>query len=381
MLLRGVRVVELGQNIAGPFASLILADLGADVIKVERPGLGDDARRWGPPFWEGEGSMFHYLNRNKRSVAVDIKDPDDLGRLLDLIGTADVFVHNMRPGAADQAGLGAAALTARFPRLVYGAMGAFGRAGPLNRRPGYELLMQAFAGIMSVTGMPGGPPVRAGTSVNDLGTGMWCAIGVLAALFARERTGRGAVIDTSLLETAVTWTGISAAAYQASGEEPQPLGTGHPQVKPMGVYHTQDGPLVIAAGNDRLWARLAAALGRPEYAQDPRFVDNAARVGNRDVLDAFINDSVAAMTRAQVTALLEEAGVPCAPLHTIPEALAHEQTRALGIVQEPPGEHPFRQVGLPISVDGQRPPIRTAAPGLGADTGEVFGGLGAKEAS
>jgi len=370
MLLQGVRVVELGQNLAGPFASLVLADLGAEVIKIERPGKGDDSRGWGPPFWHGEGSMFHYLNRNKKSLALDIKDEGDRGRLLELIGTADVFIHNMRPGAAEGLGLGPDDLSALFPRLVYGNMGAFGRVGPLKDRPGYELLMQAFAGIMSVTGMPGGPPVRAGTSVNDIGTGMWCAIGVLAALVGRNRTGKGAVIDTSLLETALAWTGISAVAYHASGDEPKPLGVGHPQVKPMGVVPTKTGPMVIAAGNDRLYARLITAFGRPEWVEDPRFIDNAARVANHVELEAFIDDFTSARTRDELVALLQDAGVPCAPLHSIPEALDHPQTEALGMVQDPPGEHPLRQVGLPISIDGERPQIRRAAPALDADAAE-----------
>ncbi|UCE30328.1 MAG: CoA transferase [Burkholderiales bacterium] len=372
MILKGIRVVELGQNLAGPFAGAILADLGADVIKVEKPE-GDDARKWGPPFWpDGSSAAFHGMNRNKRSVTVDVRDDGERERLLQLIGTADVFVHNLRPGAADKLGLGAADLCERFPRLVYCDMGAFGHDGPLALRPGYEPLLQAFAGLVSINGDPDGPPARMGCSLVDLGTGMWTVIGALAALQRRSVTGEGGLVRTSLFETALRWAGLHIESYAVSGKVPERHGTGHPVLVPYQAFETANGPLVVTAGNDRLFARLAEVLGRPEWATDPRYATNADRYANKPEMLRLISEILATDTRERWAERLEAAGVPCAPINSIPEVYAHPQTAALGILQQPPGA-PAPMVGLPISFGDARPAMRSVGPALGADNDAVFG--------
>ena len=368
MPLTGLTIVELGSSVAGPFAAETLADLGARVVKVERPGAGDDARGWGPPFWHGPSAPFQHLNRNKASVAVDFKDPEALAALKAFIAReADVVVQNMRPGAADRLGLGAEALTADNPRLIYCTIGAFGNRGPLKHHAGYDPLMQAFGGIMSVTGEAGRPPVRVGASIVDLGAGMWGAIGILAALHRRNVTGRGGTVDTSLFETALGWMGILMSAYRASGELPKPQGTGLQMLVPYQGFETRTGWLIVAAGNDRQFARLARALGRPEWADDPRFMTNAARVAHREELIPAMAVILAAEPRGRWVEALDAADVPCAPMQNMAEVLAHPQTAAMGQIQPVPGTD-MELVGLPVSIDGVRPPIRSRAPEVGQDT-------------
>ncbi|MGO4714879.1 CaiB/BaiF CoA transferase family protein [Bradyrhizobium sp. 2TAF24] len=380
MLLNGLRVIELGQALAAPFAAEILADLGADVIKAEKPDGGDDARHWGPPFWHDDAALFHQMNRNKRTLAVDLKDDAARGGFIALIGSADVFLHNLRPGVADAMGIGAADMRARFPRLIYGELGAFGHRGPLRERPGYELLLQAFGGLMSITGESGGSPVRCGPSLVDLGTGMWAAIGVLAAVIERARTGQGRLIQASLLETALCWGGIHAANYLASGVAPRPEGASHPSLFPYGAFQTRSGPLIIGAGNDRLFAKLARVLGHPEWASDERFSTNQARVRHRPLLNDMITAGLAADDAAVWAERLEAAGVPCAPIQSIPQALAHPQTAALGLLQRPDANTPVELIGLPLSFDGVRPAIRRPAPRREAAGAAVIAGLSIDEA-
>lgn len=372
MLLNGIRVVELGQILAGPFAAEILGDLGADVIKVEKPNGGDDARGWGPPYWEGDAALFHQINRNKRSVTLDLKSPAGIDKLLKLIATADVFVHNMRPGAIETLDLGADRLRKLFPKLIYADIGAFGHVGPLKMRPGYELLLQAFSGVMSITGERDGMPVRAGPSINDLGTGMWAAIGILAALLRRASTGEGCLLQTSLFETALCWTGVPVVNHLASGQRPERLGSAHASVMPYGAFPTATGPLIVAAGNDRLFERLADALGNPPWAKDARFATNDGRVRAREDLERLLVAALAAKPRDEWISLFEAKGIPCAPIMEIPEVLAHEQTRALGMIQSTPESDEIRLVGLPLSIDGERPQARRPRLKLGADTGDVL---------
>jgi crotonobetainyl-CoA:carnitine CoA-transferase CaiB-like acyl-CoA transferase len=374
-LLNGVRVVELGQILAAPFAAEILGDLGADVIKVEKPNGGDDARGWGPPYWEGDAALFHQMNRNKRSVMLDLKTPQGIEDIVKLIGTADVFVHNLRPGAAAALGLGADFLRKKYPRLIYVDIGAFGHAGPLNKRPGYELLLQAFSGVMSITGEPGGMPVRTGPSINDLGTGMWAAIGTLAALVNRARTGEGCVLQTSLFETALCWTGIPIANHIASGAPPARMGSGHPSVVPYGAFPTATGPLIVAAGNDRLFERLAEVLDNPQWARDERFAKNDGRVRARAELENLIADALRRKPRDAWIALFEAKGIPCAPIMEIPDVLAHPQTLALEIIQKTPDSAAIELVGLPLSINGKRPGPRRPRLKLGADTSDVLQAL------
>ncbi|MEK8035415.1 MAG: CoA transferase [candidate division NC10 bacterium] len=370
--LEGLRVVEIAQNLAGPFAAEILAHLGADVVKVERPEGGDDARGWGPPFWRGISPAYLAMNANKRGITVDLKDPQDVAWLANYVARADVLIQNLRPGVVEALGLGADALMARNPRLIYCSLRAFGSTGPMRLHPGYEPMVQAFSGLMMMNGDEGGPPTRIGTSILDFGTGMWAVIGTLAALAQRQRTGRGCVVDTSLLETGLSWLTGHFAAYRVSGEVPQRHRTGSNRVVPFQGFETRNGPLIVAAGNDRLFAKLAQELGHPEWAGDPRFQTNAARFAHKDVLLPQIEAIMLTRTKGQWLDRLDQAGIPCAPIHTMPEALAHEQTGATGMVQPVPGTD-LELMGLPISFDGGRPAIRRAPPALGEHDGEIKG--------
>ncbi len=366
--LAGLTVVEIGQNIAAPMATQILGDLGARVIKIEKAD-GDDARAWGPPFWHGAASMFQAVNRNKASIAVNFRNPEELKAVERLIvAEADVVLQSMRPGLLAAQGLGSDALRAQKPSLVWCDLGAFGSGGPLSDRPGYDPLMQAFAGLMSVTGEDGRPPVRTGYSVVDCGTGMWAANAILAALFRRQVTGEGCVVEVSLYETAMAWMGIAAAQFQSSGELPGRHGSGAGTIVPYRAYATRNGHLVVAAGNNALFAKLCKLLGHPEWLTDERFATNPARVANRDAIDGLIEPLIAEHDSATWMDRFESAGIPCAPVQTVNQMLEHPQTQAVGIVQAVPGTE-MTLIGLPARFDGTRPPIRSAASALNADAG------------
>jgi crotonobetainyl-CoA:carnitine CoA-transferase CaiB-like acyl-CoA transferase len=370
--LSDITVIELGHSVAAPYAAEILADLGATVIKVEKREGGDDARHWAPPYWHGTSAIFQSLNRNKLSVTVDLRDAGERAQLTRLIEErADVLIQNLRPGMVEELGLDAATLRARNKRLIYCGIGAFGRGGPLAHRPGYDPLMQAFGGLMSVTGEAGEPPVRVGTSIIDMGAGLWSAIGILGALHHRALTGEGVTVDTSLYETALAWMTYHAANYQASGEVPKRHGSGTYGIVPYRGYATRDGYLLMGAGNDKLFGKLAAALGHAEWADDARFLDNPRRVANRVALDALIEEVTRTNTSAAWQAVLEVAGVPSAPMQSVDEVLAHPQTKALGMLQESPDGR-LTIMGLPLSFDGERPPFRRAAPQLGEHTDELL---------
>ncbi len=370
--LSGTKVVEIGTSVAAPYATWILAALGADVIKVERPE-GDDARHWGPPFWHGAAAIFQAFNRDKRSVIVDLKDPDQLARLRRYLEReADVVLQNLRPGVIDKYGLGPASLVAANARLIYCNIWAYGPKGPLRQQPGYDPLMQAYGGIMSVTGEDGHPPVRVGTSIIDMGTGMWCAIGVLALLQRRAETGRGGVVDASLFETALGWMTYHNAACQATGEAPGKQGSGIRGIAPYQAYACSDGDLMVAAPNDRLFARLAEVLGHPEWTVDSRFRTNPDRAANLAELNAVLGPVFAQNTRATWRERLAAAGVPSAPIQTMAEVLADAQTQALGIVQTS-AERGMKMIGLPLAIDHERPPLRNEPPELGEAGLELLG--------
>ena len=370
--LQGIRVIEIAQNLAGPYCAEILAHLGADVVKVERPQGGDDTRGWGPPFLDGAGSSFHAVNLGKRSVALDLKDAAGVKRLLALIDGADVLVQNLRPGSMQALGLDAPALLKRNPRLVYCSLWALGSMGPLRDHPGFDPMVQAFSGLMMMSGEPGGPPVRIGTQLLDHGTGMWAAIGVLAALLRRSATGRGGVVDTSLFETALGWWTIHYASYAMTGEVPPRHPTGSAKLIVFQGFEARNGPVVIAAGNDRLFAKLAVALGRADWAGDPRFANNAGRYEHREEILAEVARIVATRTKGEWIDILDQAGVPCAPVNTLPETLAEPQTEAVGMLMQVPGLD-LRLMGLPLMLDGKRPPISRRSPKLGEHTKEVLG--------
>ena len=360
----GLVVVELGHSVAAPFAGQILGELGAQVIKIEKAD-GDDARKWGPPFWEGASAFFQALNRNKQSVVCELRDPLQLEALKQLIiGKADIVIQNLRPGHVEKLGLDGPGLLQLKPSLIYCNLGAFGATGPLKDRPGYDPLMQAFGGIMSTTGEPGRPSVRVGASIVDMGTGMWAVIGLLAALHERHATGKGRVVDVSLFETATCWVSLLSAQYLASGQLAGKQGSGAPGIAPYKAYATSDGEIVVAAGSDVLFRSLAGALGKPEWQTDPRFKTNPDRVTHQIALYAMIDALIAQQPTAHWIDCLEAVGVPCSPVNDLAQMLAHPQTRALGLVQDVPGTD-MSFIGLPLSFDGQRPQPTSAPPKLG----------------
>lgn len=360
----GLTVIELGHSVAAPFAGQIFGELGARVIKIEKTE-GDDARKWGPPFWEGASSFFQSLNRNKQSVVCDLRNPEELQALKELIcERADIVIQNLRPGQVEKLGLDGPSMLARQPRLIYCNLGAFGRVGPLKDRPGYDPLMQAFGGIMSTTGEPGRPSVRVGASIVDMGTGMWGVIGALTALHERHLTGRGRVVDVSLFETATSWVSLLASQYLASGQLAGKQGSGAPGIVPYKGYNTADGEIVIAAGSDGLFKSLSIALGHPEWIDDARFADNPARVANQAALYAMLDALIVTKPTAEWNTCLEAAGVPCSPVNNLAQMVSHPQTEALGLIQDVPGTG-MRFVGLPLSFDGIRPQPTSAPPKLG----------------
>lgn len=362
--LNGVTVVEIGTSVAAPCGAWILGCLGARVVKIENP-KGDDARQWGRMFPDGRSSFFEALNANKESVTLELRDDGDRQWLQDFCKTkADVVLQNMRPGKVADLSLDGPALTLANPKLIYFNLGAFGAVGPKANAPGYDPLMQAAGGIMSVTGEPDRPPVRVGVSIVDMGSGMWGAIGILAALYKRAETGRGAIIDGSLYETAVTWVANQAAMVQVDGVDPEKVGSGARGMAPYQAYECADGYLVVSAPNDRLFGRLCQALAMVDLMDEPRFATNQLRYANLADLNGYLVPILAAKTRDHWIGVLEKAGVPCAPVRTITEMLADEQTQALGIVQSLPGTKPSL-VGLPLSFDGERPALRSMPPALG----------------
>jgi crotonobetainyl-CoA:carnitine CoA-transferase CaiB-like acyl-CoA transferase len=380
--LAGVRVLDVTTSLAGPYATLILGALGADVVKVEHPQRGDDTRAWGPPFWDGESATYLAANASKRSLAVDLKHPDGLEAVLRVAARSDVFVQNLRPGLAERIGLGFDAVKGRRPDVVYCAIGAFGKVGPLREQPGYDPLMQAAGGIMSVTGEPGRQPVRAGVSVVDQGTGMWAVIAILAALRARDLGAPAQLVDLSLYETAVNWLPYQIAGTLGSGNVPRAMGTALGIISPYQAFEAADGWVMLAAGNDRQFAALCETLGRPELAADARFLTNPDRVANRDALSAIIAERFREDSAAVWLDRLAGAGVPAAPVQDVGQVVAAEQTAALGLLQPLP--HPaiddLRLVGFPVSVAGERVRHRSTPPALGEHSAQVLAEAGYEDA-
>ncbi len=368
----GITVVEIGTSVAAPYGSWILGCLGARVIKIEA-ARGDDARKWGRIFPDGRSSFFEALNANKESVVVDLRDASERQWLEQFcVEKADVVLQNMRPGKIAELGLDGPKLCLQNKRLVYFNLGAFGAVGPKAEEPGYDPLMQAAGGIMSVTGEPDRPPVRVGVSLVDMGSGMWAAIGILAALYRRAGTGRGCIMDGSLYETSIAWVKNQVGMVQVDGVDPEKVGSGARGMAPYQAYECSDGFLVISAPNDNLFERLCHALEQPHLLADDRFATNQLRYANLTALNAQLMPLIAQKPRAHWSALLGSAGVPYAPVCTITDMLADEQTQALGIIQSVPGAA-SDLVGLPISFDGERPVLRTAPPKLGQHTAEIKG--------
>lgn len=377
-VLHGIRVLDLTRNIAGPYCAMILGDLGAEVVKVERPGGGDDTRAWLPPAWNGISTTFLAFNRNKQSVAVDLDRDEGRDVVLRLARRSDVLLESFRRGSLARRGLDYGRVSAENPRIVYCTITGFGTVGPQRDRPGYDPVLQAYSGIMSLTGEPGGRPLRTGPSIVDNGTGMWAALGVVCALLARERTGRGGHVETSLLETGVTWIGYHLLGYLATGRVPPAVGTAAAMIAPYEGFATRDGYLQLAAGNDRIWLRLCEVLNLPGLPGDPRFRSNADRVAHRDELHEILEARFRTEGAAHWEDVLLEHGVPCSRVRTLADVASDPQVAALGLLASVP--HPeipgFAMVDLPVAIDGRRAADQVAPPAVGQHTDEVLGDLG-----
>jgi crotonobetainyl-CoA:carnitine CoA-transferase CaiB-like acyl-CoA transferase len=373
-----VRVLDLSRILSGPFATMVFADLGADVIKLENPDTGDDTRQWAPPYQGDQSAYFLAINRNKRGIAVDLKT--DRGRDIAqrLADGADILVENFRPGAAGRLGLGYAELSARNPRLIYASISGYGQTGPYASQPGYDAIAQALGGVVSVTGAADGEPVRVGTPVADIGAAMWAAIGVLAALHARATTGHGDWIDISLLDGQIAWLTYVAGGYFATGEVPRRYGSAHPTIVPYQALRTGDGYLMVAVGNDTLWQRFAPLLGLPELVDDPRFATNPDRVVHRAELIPLIEEALAARGSAAWAEEMSRAGIPAGAINTVDQALAHPQVvaRDMVLTTEHPTAGTLRMPGSPLKLSRHSTSVRRPPPLLGEHTDEVLGELG-----
>lgn len=377
-MLKSVRVIDLTQNVAGPYCTQILGDLGAEVIKVERPGSGDDTRAWRPPAWGNHASTFLALNRNKKSVCIDLDTPEGQTLVAQLARDADVIVHSLKPGSAEARNLGYEQLKAKNQRLVYCAISAFGQTGPMKGLPGYDPLMQAYTGIMSVTGNEGDDPVRVSVSLIDMGSGMWAAMGILAALREVERTGLGARVDTSLLETGVAWMTVFVGNYRATQSLPKKMGSAMAMTAPYELFHAADGNVFIAAGNDRLFTQVCNALGLNDVSADERFATNAARVKNRETLHHLLEQVTLTMPAVEVERRMRECGAPCSVMNNVKQMLESEQVAAMNMVQPLPisegDDH--RVVGVPFTINGKRAAVHRAPPQLGEHTYSILASLG-----
>ena len=376
--LGGITVIDLTRNLAGPYCTMVLADLGARVIKVERPVTGDDTRHWRPPSWQGESSLFLAVNRNKESFTVDIDSADGAEAIRRLAATADVLVESFKGGSLAKRGLDYETLSVLNPRLVYCSMSGYGSKGPYADRPGYDTLVQAYSGIMSITGEQGGRAVRTGPSIIDMTTGMWGVVGVQAALRSRDATGRGQHVETSLLETGVSWMSYFIAGFFADGTVPKRMGSSHSLMAPYEEFATREGNIFVAAPNDRLFAKLCAVLGLPDLPQDARFRRNPDRLANRAAMhallaEAFRNDDASSWERR-----LLDSGIPCSQIKTIDQVVTDPQVLALGMFRSYSHSHvgDLQLVDHPISYDGTRSFRHDGAPALGEHSVSILQSLG-----
>jgi formyl-CoA transferase len=379
--LEGIKVLDLSRVLAGPWCTQLLADLGAEVIKVERPGTGDDTRHWGPP-WHGEGdrrvaAYFLSCNRGKKSAAIDFSRPEGAALVRKLAEQSDVLVENFKVGGLKRFGLDAGSLRAANPGLVYASITGFGQDGPYADRAGYDFMIQAMGGLMSITGLPdgepGGGPMRVGVAVADLFTGMYTAVAILAALYRREKTGEGAHIDMALLDTQLAVLANQVSNFLVSGEDPPRQGNTHPNIVPYQAFEASDRPLVIAVGNDRQFTRLAELTGHPEWAGDERFATNAARVANRAEIVRLVAEAIRKQPAADWFDKLEAAGIPAGPINRISQALGDVQAQHRQMVRTIAG---VPLVGSPVRLDGDRADSELPPPALGEHTGEVLASLG-----
>lgn len=370
--LAGVRVLDLSRVLAGPYATMALGDLGADVIKVERPGSGDDTRHWGPPFAGGESAYFLSTNRNKRSVTADLKDDADRKKVERLAGDADVLIENMKPGTLEELGLGYETLKESNPGLIYCKVTGFG-PGPDEGRPGYDFLVQARSGVMGITGPPDGEPTKVGVAIADIVCGLYASNAILAALHRRASTGEGARIEVPLFESTLSWLANRAQEYLVSGEDRGRMGNAHPTIVPYQTFDASDKPIAVAVGNDAQFARLCRALGREDLAEDERYATNPGRVGHREDLVRALQEEFSKKPAEAWIPAVREAGVPCGPVNSLADVFSDEHVLGSGILRTV--EHPtaggLELIASPVLVDGERPPVRLPPPTLGQHTGEV----------
>jgi crotonobetainyl-CoA:carnitine CoA-transferase CaiB-like acyl-CoA transferase len=373
--LHGLKVLDLTENMAGPFCTMILADMEAEVVKLERPGKGEAVRAW------GDGSernpYFRYINRNKKGITLDYKKPEGRALFLQLVETTDVLVENYRPTVMPRAGLGYEELRQVNPRLIYCQLSGLGYDGPHAGRGGFDLIAQGMGGIMHVTGEPDGPPTSVGLPICDLGTGMWAVQGILAALYERQRTGRGRLVECSLLETAISFSSWTSAQWLADHEEPTRQGSRHRQNAPYQRMRTKDGYLMIGAAGEAIWQRCAKALGYPEWCQDPRFATNRQRMENRAALESVVEAVLVTKTTDHWVELLQSAGVPCGPVYNYTQMFADPQVRHRGMVQyaSDPELSEVPHLRTPVKI-GEGVCVRSVAPKLGEHNAEIFGRLG-----
>jgi len=372
--LDGITVLDLTRVLSGPYCTMLLADMGARVIKIERPGAGDDTRAWGPPFLGAESAYFLSINRNKESVTLDFKRPEGRALLDRLVAKSDVLVENFRPGTLTKLGLDYEGLSGKFPRLVYCSISGFGQTGPRSKEAGYDAVMQGEGGLMSITGSADGPPYRLGVAIADIVTGMFAAQGIALALFARERTGRGQHVDIGMLDSVAALLTYQAAIYFTSGVVPKRMGNRHPTIVPYQPFPASDGDVVLAVGNDDQWRRFCAAAGLDALGADERYATNRARVARYDELVPILERRFRELTRAEWIARLSAAGVPCGSVRDIGEVFADPQLGARGMIAGV--EHAtlgtLRLLGLPMKLSMTPGAVRTAPPTLGQHTAAVL---------
>ena len=382
--LDGIKVLDLSRVLAGPWCTQLLADLGAEVIKIERPGSGDDTRHWGPP-WHGEGdcrvaAYFLSANRGKKSAAIDLGTAEGAALVRKLAGQADVVVENFKVGGLAKFGLDAASLRGANPRLVYASITGFGQDGPYADRAGYDYIIQGMGGLMSITGQPdgapGGGPMRVGVAVVDLFTGLYTCTAILAALYRREKTGEGAHIDMALFDTQLAMLANQASNALVSGQDPPRQGNTHPNIVPYQLFEAADQPMIVAVGNDRQFARLATLCGHAEWASDERFASNAARVSNRAEIVQLVADCIRTKAAAEWQAEFEAAGIPSGPINSVTQALSDVQAQHRAMVRTIAG---VPQVGSPVRLDGERADSDLPPPGLGEHSREILSDLGDEE--
>ena len=376
--LQGIKVIDFSQILAGPFCTMLLADMGADVVKIEKPNGGDDTRRYGPPFIEGESAAFLTLNRNKRSIILDLKSEQGIAIVRRMLEDADVMIHNFRPGVVDRMGLAYDDVSAINPAIVYCTVSGFGTTGPYSSRAGFDLVAQGMSGLMSINGFPGAPPAKVGVPMADLNTGMFCAYGILTAYINRLATGQGQHVDASLIESGIAYTLYESATYFATGEVAGPLGSAHRMIAPYQAFATQDGYINIGAANQNNWERMCRAVGREDLLDDDRFASNPERMVSIAALTPIMEETFRTQTTAHWVEVLEKAGVPCGPIYNIEQVYAdpHVQSRDMAVELEHPKSGAIRNIGVPVKLSDTPGSVRTPAPLLGQHSDEVLAQFG-----